>query len=53
VNTASKCGYTGQYDGLQELHETYQEKGLVVLGFPSNNFLGQEPGTNNVFRIFG
>ena len=52
VNTASKCGFTYQYDGLQELHEKYEEKGLVVLGFPSNNFLGQEPGTNEEIQTF-
>ena len=44
VNTASKCGRTPQYEGLQELHETYGPRGLVVLGFPCNQFLGQEPG---------
>lgn len=45
VNTASKCGYTPQYKPLQELHETYGDR-VVVLGFPANNFLWQEPGTN-------
>ncbi len=52
VNTASKCGFTGQYDGLQKLYETYGEKGLVVLGFPSNDFLGQEPGSNEEIQSF-
>ena len=52
VNTASRCGFTPQYAQLQELHETYAEKGLVILGFPSNNFMGQEPGTNQEIQQF-
>lgn len=52
VNTASKCGFTGQYDGLQNLYETYRDKGLVILGFPSNDFLKQEPGTNEEIASF-
>lgn len=44
VNTASQCGFTGQYAGLQELHDTYAERGFSVLGFPCNQFGGQEPG---------
>lgn len=52
VNTASKCGFTGQYDGLQKLYETYGERGFVVLGFPSNDFLRQEPGSNEEIQSF-
>lgn len=44
VNTASKCGLTPQYEGLQNLYEKYQDKGLVILGFPCNQFANQEPG---------
>jgi glutathione peroxidase len=44
VNTASKCGFTPQYKGLQELHEAYGDKGLQIVGFPCNQFGGQEPG---------
>ena len=52
VNTASKCGFTGQYDGLQKLYETYKDDGLVVLGFPSNDFMKQEPGSNEEIQSF-
>ena len=45
VNVASRCGYTRQYDGLQKLYEQYEEKGLVILGVPCNQFGGQEPGS--------
>ena len=46
VNVASKCGLTPQYDGLEQLYETYGDKGFVVAGFPANEFAGQEPGSN-------
>ncbi|QHI68984.1 glutathione peroxidase [Tichowtungia aerotolerans] len=52
VNTASKCGFTKQYAGLQDLYEKYKDSGLVVLGFPANNFGGQEPGTNQEIAQF-
>jgi glutathione peroxidase len=52
VNTASKCGFTGQYDGLEKLYETHREGGLVVLGFPSNDFMGQEPGSDEQIQEF-
>jgi glutathione peroxidase len=52
VNVASKCGYTKQYAGLQALYEKYKDKGLVVLGFPCNQFGRQEPGTNQEIKEF-
>lgn len=52
VNVASKCGYTSQYAGLQELHEKYSKKGLSILGFPCNQFLSQEPGTEEEIKNF-
>ncbi len=52
VNTASECGNTPQYAGLQELHQKYGDRGLTVLGFPSNDFGGQEPGTQEEIKAF-
>ena len=52
VNTASECGYTPQYEGLQAIYEKYNDEGLVVLGFPANNFGGQEPGTDEEIKQF-
>jgi len=52
VNVASKCGFTPQYEALEALYEKYKGQGLVVLGFPANNFLGQEPGTNSEIKDF-
>jgi glutathione peroxidase len=52
VNVASKCGLTPQYEGLESLYETYKDKGLVVAGFPANDFGAQEPGTNEEIASF-
>jgi glutathione peroxidase len=52
VNTASKCGYTPQYESLQATYEKYKAQGFYVLGFPANNFGGQEPGTNEEIKEF-
>ena len=52
VNVASKCGFTKQYKGLEETYRRYSEQGLVVLGFPCNQFGGQEPGTNEEIKAF-
>ena len=52
VNTASECGYTPQYDGLEKLYRRYRDKGFVVLGFPANDFGGQEPGSNQEIARF-
>ena len=52
VNTASECGFTGQYEGLQELYGKYKDRGFAVLAFPANNFGGQEPGSDEQIRSF-
>jgi glutathione peroxidase len=52
VNVASKCGLTPQYEGIQKFYESYKEKGVEVIGFPANNFLYQEPGTNEEIASF-
>ncbi len=52
VNVASKCGFTPQYEQLEALHEKYKDKGFAVLGFPANDFMGQEPGSNEQIREF-
>ncbi len=52
VNVASKCGLTPQYEGLEKIYKEYRDKGFEVLGFPANNFLGQEPGTEDEIQEF-
>ena len=52
VNTASKCGFTPQFEELQTLYKTYKDRGLEILGFPCNQFAGQEPGTNDEVQQF-
>ena len=52
VNTASKCGFTPQYEGFQKLYEQYKDRGFEVLGFPANNFMWQEPGTDAQIKEF-
>jgi glutathione peroxidase len=52
VNVASKCGFTPQYKALEAVYEKYKDKGLVVLGFPCNQFGGQEPGSNEEIKLF-
>jgi glutathione peroxidase len=52
VNVASKCGFTPQYTALESTYEKYKDQGLVVIGFPANNFMSQEPGTNEEIKAF-
>ena len=52
VNVASKCGHTPQYKGLESIYEKYKDRGFMILGFPANNFLWQEPGTNDEIKKF-
>lgn len=52
VNTASKCGYTPQYEDLEKLFKAYKDKNFVIIGFPANNFMHQEPGTNSDIKEF-
>lgn len=52
VNTASKCGFTPQFEGLEQLYQTYHEQGLVILGFPCNQFLAQDPGSDQKIATF-
>ena len=52
VNTASKCGFTPQYEQLQELYDTYKDTGFTIIGFPANDFMNQEPGSNSEIEAF-
>ncbi|OFY83077.1 MAG: glutathione peroxidase [Bacteroidetes bacterium RIFCSPLOWO2_12_FULL_35_15] len=52
VNTASKCGYTPQYEDLEKLYQLYKDKNFIIIGFPANNFMHQEPGTNADIKEF-
>ena len=52
VNVASRCGYTSQYDGLEALYKKYEKQNFLIIGFPSNQFMGQEPGTNEEIQKF-
>ena len=52
VNVASRCGFTPQYEGLEKVYLKYKDRGLVILGFPANNFMSQEPGTNEEIKTF-
>ena len=52
VNTASKCGFTPQYEDLEKLYKEFKDQGLVIIGFPANNFMHQEPGTNEEIHSF-
>jgi len=52
VNVASKCGFTPQYEGLEKLYDTYKNRNFMILGFPSNQFLQQEPGSNKEIKSF-
>ena len=52
VNVASKCGFTPQYEGLQKLYSEYKDRGFEILAFPANDFMGQEPGTNEQIKTF-
>lgn len=52
INVASKCGFTKQYKGLQEIYSKFKDEGFVILGFPANNFLRQEPGSNSEIKEF-